>query len=86
MRKLKICADPFPPYQYIDKDGCVKGRDYELVAGRFTKRAMKRKFVLHPGIRFILNLKAASRMFCFRRRIRRNVWKNFIYQRSFGML
>lgn len=37
MRKLKICADPFPPYQYIDKDGCVKGRDYELVAGRLHK-------------------------------------------------
>lgn len=34
MRKLRICADPFPPYQYIDKDGSVKGRDYDLVAER----------------------------------------------------
>ena len=36
-----------------------------LLPEGFTKRAMKRKFVLHLGIRFILNLKAASRMFCF---------------------
>lgn len=31
MKKIKVCADPFPPYQYIDKDGEVKGRDYEIV-------------------------------------------------------
>lgn len=34
MKKIKVCADPFPPYQYMDKDGSIKGRDYELVAGR----------------------------------------------------
>lgn len=28
---LKVGADPFPPYQYVDKDGKIHGLDYELV-------------------------------------------------------
>lgn len=48
MRKLKICADPFPPYQYIDKDGCVKGRDYELVAGRLHKAGYETEVCIAP--------------------------------------
>lgn len=31
MEKIKVCADPFPPYQYIDEKGQVKGKDYEVV-------------------------------------------------------
>lgn len=34
MTKIKVCADPFPPYQYVDKDGSIKGKDYELVVSR----------------------------------------------------
>lgn len=34
MEKIKVCADPFPPYQYIDEDGQMRGQDYELVMGR----------------------------------------------------
>ena len=28
---------PFPPYQYIDTDGQVKGRDYELIAEKLRE-------------------------------------------------
>lgn len=31
MKKIKICADPFPPYQYINEDGKAEGLDYSLV-------------------------------------------------------
>lgn len=31
MKKVKVCADSFPPYQYVDMDGKIKGSDYELV-------------------------------------------------------
>ena len=27
MTKIKVCADPFPPYQYVDKDGSIKGKE-----------------------------------------------------------
>ena len=32
MHKLKIGADPFPPYQYYDEKGRIAGTDYEAVA------------------------------------------------------
>lgn len=31
MRKLTIGADPFPPYQYYDEAGNIRGSDYEVV-------------------------------------------------------
>ena len=31
MKYLEIGADPFPPYQYIDKNGKVKGSDYATI-------------------------------------------------------
>lgn len=31
MRKIIIGADPFPPYQYFDSDGTLKGSDYEKI-------------------------------------------------------
>lgn len=31
MTLLKIGADPFPPYQYYDEEGRIKGSDYEKV-------------------------------------------------------
>lgn len=34
--KLRVGADPFPPYQYIDEDGSLQGHDYELVRDAFA--------------------------------------------------
>ncbi|MDO4555844.1 MAG: transporter substrate-binding domain-containing protein [Lachnospiraceae bacterium] len=31
MEILKVCADPFPPYQYLDSNGQVKGKDYDRI-------------------------------------------------------
>lgn len=31
MKKIKICADPFPPYQYMNEDGEAEGLDYGLI-------------------------------------------------------
>ncbi len=28
---IKVCADPFPPYQYIDESGRMRGKDYDFV-------------------------------------------------------
>lgn len=37
MKYLEIGADPFPPYQYIDENGKVKGSDYETVKSVIDK-------------------------------------------------
>lgn len=31
MKKIRICADPFPPYQYMNEDGEAEGLDCELI-------------------------------------------------------
>ena len=33
MKTIKVCADPFPPYQYVKEDGSMAGRDYDVVCG-----------------------------------------------------
>lgn len=33
---LRVGADPFPPYQYINEDGVLRGHDYELVRDAFA--------------------------------------------------
>lgn len=35
--KIKVGADPFPPYQYYLSDGCIAGTDYERVISIFEK-------------------------------------------------
>lgn len=34
---IKICADPFPPYQFINADGSAAGSDWELISRIFRK-------------------------------------------------
>ncbi|WP_100065481.1 substrate-binding periplasmic protein [Miniphocaeibacter massiliensis] len=46
MKELIIGADYFPPYQYIDKDGEVKGSDYEFVKSIFDKLDYNIKFII----------------------------------------
>lgn len=48
MKKIKVCADPFPPYQYIDRDGEMKGRDYELVVNRLRKAGYEPEVWIAP--------------------------------------
>lgn len=36
-RVIKVGADPFPPYQYIDEDGRAAGSDYEEVSRIFQE-------------------------------------------------
>lgn len=36
MKKIKICADPFPPYQYINDNGEAEGLDHELINAVFN--------------------------------------------------
>lgn len=37
MEKIRVCADPFPPYQYIDENGNYRGTDYEMVVKKLRK-------------------------------------------------
>lgn len=47
MNKLiTVGADPFPPYQYYDKAGNIKGSDYELVKKAFGKIGYEINIVL----------------------------------------
>ncbi len=47
MRKLiTVGADPFPPYQYYDESGNLKGSDYDLVKKAFDLAGYNIKVVL----------------------------------------
>jgi ABC-type amino acid transport substrate-binding protein len=47
MRKLiTVGSDPFPPYQYYDESGSVKGSDYDLVKKAFDLAGYDIKVVL----------------------------------------
>lgn len=48
MEKIKVCADFFPPYQYIDEDGKVKGWDYELIADRLRRAGYEPQMWIGP--------------------------------------
>ncbi|OZV12095.1 hypothetical protein CIW83_10715 [Tissierella sp. P1] len=47
MKKIiNIGADPFPPYQYYDKDGNLKGSDYENIKNKFENMGYEVNIVL----------------------------------------
>lgn len=47
MKKIiNIGADPFPPYQYYDEDGNLKGSDYENIKNKFENMAYEVNIVL----------------------------------------
>ena len=48
MKKINVCADPFPPYQYIDANGQIKGRDYELVTARLRAAGYEPQMYIAP--------------------------------------
>jgi len=43
---LFIGADPYPPYQYIDEDGKLKGLDYEVIRDIIDKMGYDAVFVI----------------------------------------
>jgi ABC-type amino acid transport substrate-binding protein len=45
-KQIKIGADPFPPYQYYDESGSVRGTDYEAVKAAGTKAGFDMEFVI----------------------------------------
>jgi ABC-type amino acid transport substrate-binding protein len=44
--KLRIGADPFPPYQYYDEDGVLRGSDYETVRAAGEKAGFEMEFII----------------------------------------
>lgn len=46
MNLLKIGADPFPPYQYIDKNGRIDGLDYKMVKSIIDKMGYQAKYLI----------------------------------------
>ncbi|MCQ4924013.1 transporter substrate-binding domain-containing protein [Tissierella carlieri] len=47
MKKIiNIGADPFPPYQYYDEDGSLKGSDYENIKNKFENMGYEVNIVL----------------------------------------
>lgn len=46
MNLLKIGADPFPPYQYIDKNGRIDGSDYKMVKSIIDKMGYQAKYLI----------------------------------------
>jgi ABC-type amino acid transport substrate-binding protein len=46
MRTLVIGADPFPPYQYIDNNGNIRGSDYETVKSIIDKMGYTAKYII----------------------------------------
>lgn len=60
MTKIKVCADPFPPYQYVDQDGTIKGRDYELVVNRLYKAGYEPEVWIAPWDRIYREFRAGE--------------------------
>lgn len=46
MKKLRVCADPFPPYQYYDNNGQIMGSDYSRVKAALEKAGYETEFVI----------------------------------------
>lgn len=46
--KIKVCADPFPPYQYVDANGQITGRDYDLVMSRLRAAGYDPEMCIAP--------------------------------------
>jgi polar amino acid transport system substrate-binding protein len=45
-RHLLIGADPFPPYQYFDSAGVIRGEDYEKVKDAGIKAGFELEFII----------------------------------------
>lgn len=48
MERIKVCADPFPPYQYIGKNGKPEGSDYEFVVSRLRMAGYEPEVCIAP--------------------------------------
>ena len=48
MKKIVVGADPFPPYQYVDKKGKIKGLDYETVIKQFRMAGYDPEVYIEP--------------------------------------
>jgi polar amino acid transport system substrate-binding protein len=46
MRRLKIGADPFPPYQYHDADGVLQGSDYQKIKDAGARAGFELDFII----------------------------------------
>ena len=46
MIDYKIGADPFPPFQYFDKDGNIRGSDYETINNVILKMGKQAEYIL----------------------------------------
>lgn len=46
MKNILIGADYFPPYQFIDDDGNMKGSDYEFIKSIFNKMNYDCEFII----------------------------------------
>jgi len=58
-KRLVVGADPFPPYQYIDEDGQIKGSDYEIVKSIIDEMGYEAEFIIKdwPEIERMFNEK-----------------------------
>lgn len=46
MKTLIIGADPFPPYQYYDEKGEIRGSDYEIIKSVIDMMGYNAKFII----------------------------------------
>ena len=74
MKKIKICADPFPPYQYINDNGEAEGLDHELINAVFNDAGYSMDIKIAPWNEVIDKKK--NMMHYFRFRILRKEEKN----------
>lgn len=64
-KRLVVGADPFPPYQYIDEDGTIKGSDYEIVKNVIKDMGYEAEFIIKewPEIERMFNEKKIDIVF-----------------------
>jgi len=46
MKTLVVGADPFPPYQYYDENGDIKGSDYDMVKAVIDKMGYEARYII----------------------------------------
>lgn len=61
MEIIRVCADPFPPYQYIDDNGDIKGSDYEMVMCRLRAAGYDPKMCIAPWNQIYREFEAGER-------------------------
>lgn len=64
-KHLVVGADPFPPYQYIDEDGKIKGSDYEIIKNVLDDMGYEAEFIIRewPEIEKMFNAKKIDIVF-----------------------